>query len=402
MNNYPTASSASLRLGFHYHIPAYRDSDGRVKTAGYLGVFLDSLAECCRSLTCFLHSPLEHQIAHMDYALQAPNFTWVDVGPHLAVHKRILTGRKRVTSAVIAHRDQLDALLIRGPSPFLPLLASKAGVPVALLLVGDLVAAVSSSKHTGWRRQLIRLYSHWNTSHQLRAARHTLTFVNSHKLYDTLRPEVSQLQLIQTTTLSETDLYIRDDTCTTTPVQLLYAGRLNRAKGLFAIVESVGALVQQGHDVVLNLVGWSDEGQAFFDELQQVAQQHGVQNRVIYHGFKTVGPDLFEQYKAADIFVLASTSDFEGFPRVIWEALAHSVPVVATRVGSIPFYLKDQETAVLIPPCDTAALIRAVQQVITTSALRHHMIQQGLMLARQNTLEKRAVELVTTIEEWLS
>ncbi len=48
--------------------------------------------------------------------------------------------------------------------------------------------------------------------------------------------------------------------------------------------------------------------------------------------------------KKADIYVIASRSS-EGFPRTIWEAMAHCLPVVATKVGSIPAFIEGAAVA---------------------------------------------------------
>ena len=135
------------------------------------------------------------------------------------------------------------------------------------------------------------------------------------------------------------------------------------------------------------------------EELSAFAKHRAVSDRVIYHGYKKLGPELLAYYRAADTFVIASKG--ESFPRTIWEAMAHSLPVVATRVGSIPHVLTDMETAVLVDPGNSVQLAQALKQLMTDSALRQRLIRQGMTLARGNTLEKRACEMVEQIEQWL-
>lgn len=389
-----------MRLGFHYHVPMMTDAQGQIRTPGYLGRFLDSLAVHCESLTCFMHSPRPDERAQMDYAIQSPNVRWVDLGPHASVPRRMLNSRQ-ICEPIRKRRHTLDVMLIRGPSPLLPAVAQAAGnVPVALLLVGDYLAGVDDLPQPRWRKEAIRAWSYWNYRQQLRVARQALTFVNSHKLYEQLRPYVAQLYETRTTTLSSDDFFEREDTCQTRPIRLLYTGRMDRAKGLFHMVEAVAALVEQGEEVVLDLVGWPQKGDPVLEELQSLAQRKQVAERVVYHGFKPVGPELFRYYKNADIYVIASTSS-EGFPRTIWEAMAHSVPVVATRVGSISFYLQHEKTALLIAPRSNADLESAIKRLIHEQDLRRRLITCGIAEARSNTLEFRSKELVHQIEDWL-
>lgn len=389
-----------LHMGFHYHIPMMADEQGQLRTPGYLGRFLDSLAEHCDSLICFMHSPCADERAQMDYVIQSPNIQWVDIGPRVSVPKRTLNSH-RISRQLREQRHTLDVMLIRGPSPLLPAMAKAAGdVPVALLLVGDYLAGVDDLPQPRLRKEAIRAWSYWNYRHQLAVARKALTFVNSQKLYDQLRSYVPNLYETRTTTLSADDFFERDDTCQRKPIRLLYTGRMDRAKGLFHMVEAVAQLVNSGEDVVLDLVGWPQKGDTVLDELQVHAQKQNVAARVYFHGFKPVGPELFQHYKDADIYVIASMSS-EGFPRTIWEAMAHSMPVVATRVGSIPLFLEDNVSVKLAEPGSSSTLAFAIQDVIRSCKLRRKLITNGYGIAHQNTLEGRAVEMVSEIESWL-
>lgn len=388
-----------LRLGFHYHVPMCQGAGGVLKTPGYFGVFLDHLAAQCEMLMCFLHSPLPHEIPHLDYTLRAPNVQWVDIGPHSAFPIRVL--RTRATTGVVKKwRNELDALLIRGPSPLLPAIAGAVdSLPTALLLVADYLAGIDDINKPRWIKEIVRLWARWNHHQQMKVARRSLAFVNSRKLYNELRPMVTNLVETRTTTLTLADFYEREDTCTQRPVRLLYTGRIAHAKGLLQMVEALALLVNSGEDVVLDLVGWPEQGDPILDEVQALAREKGVVNRVLYHGYKPVGPELFAYYKQADIYVIASVSS-EGFPRTVWEAMANSLPVVATTVGSLPFYLHDRETAMLVPPRDSQQLAQAIATPIHDGELRRHLIHNGYALASENTLERRAREMVSLINDW--
>jgi glycosyltransferase involved in cell wall biosynthesis len=391
-----------MRLGFHYHIPFYQDDQGKLRTPGYLGRFLDSLAPHCENLICFMHSLGANDIDQMDYVLQSKNIRWVNIGSHSSVPKRILYSGK-YSQPVKDYRHELDALLIRGPSPLLPAMAHAAGdLPIALLLVGDYLAGIDDILQPRWRKEAIRLWSYWNYRQQLVIAKKSLTFVNSHKLYVQLEPFVQRLVETCTTTLSQNDFFEREDTCQQIPIKLLYTGRMDRAKGLFEIIESLAWLVNHGYDVTLNLVGWPQKGDTIVEELMQSALKKGIGERVIYHGFKTVGPELFAYYKQADIYVIASQGHFEGFPRTIWEAMAHSVPVVATNVGSIPYYLQQNHDAILVEPRQGEQLAHAVETLIISPTMRKAIIKQAMLTVKENTLENRSLEMYDKIVEWIN
>jgi glycosyltransferase involved in cell wall biosynthesis len=62
--------------------------------------------------------------------------------------------------------------------------------------------------------------------------------------------------------------------------------------------------------------------------------------------------------------VLVHPVRWEGFGLALLEAMQASLPVVATRVSSIPEIVADEETGVLVPPDDASALAAAVKRVL--------------------------------------
>jgi glycosyltransferase involved in cell wall biosynthesis len=73
-------------------------------------------------------------------------------------------------------------------------------------------------------------------------------------------------------------------------------------------------------------------------------------------------PDVAAWLHRAD--VLVHPVRWEGFGLALLEAMLASLPVVATRVSSIPEIVVDGETGVLVPPDDTFALADAVRRVL--------------------------------------
>lgn len=387
-----------MRLGFYYHVPAFVEGNG-IYTPGYQGRFLESLANHCDRLVLFLHTPRREEIQHLDHRIECPRVEFVPIGPHSRLPLRFVQARLYAVSQVREYRRGLDAMLLRGPSPLLPLLARAARpLPTVLLLVGDYLTGLDSSVQPWWRRQLIRAWALWNRRAQDQAAKRSLTFVNSRKLYEDLKSSVPALVEIRTTTLRQDDFFVREDTCTSRPYRLLYTGRLAAEKGLLDLVEAVSLLVAQGEDVELDLVGWADREGAIVERLRQHAVARGVLERVSFHGYKPVGPELFAFYRQADIFVIASRC--EGFPRSIWEAMAHSLPVVATQVGSILEYVG--QCALLVPPGRPDTLASAISELIHNPSRRREQIKKGFAIAQSSTLEYQVERMVSAIERYLA
>lgn len=365
---------------------------------GHLGCFIDALAAHCESVVCFMHSPLAAEFSQMDYEIQAQNVKLVDIGPHSSLPKRLLNVRGS-KQAVRGWKNKLDVMLIRGPSPLLSSIAAAvAPVPTALLLVGDQLAGVDDLPQPWWRKELIRAYWKWNSRRQLMVAQHGLVFVNSHLLFEQLKNQVSYLVETRTTTLEESDFFIREDTCQKRPIHLLYTGRMDRSKGILDIVDALGLLIRQGDDAVLDLVGMVVKGDPVLEMAAKRASELGISTRVQYHGYQPLGIKLFSFYRQADIYVTASQSS-EGFPRTIWEAMANGLPVVATRVGSIPDYIAD--CGWLTEPRDMNTLATSIHSVIHDEDERKRKIQSGYSIVRQNTLENRASEMMQKLEDFV-
>jgi glycosyltransferase involved in cell wall biosynthesis len=98
----------------------------------------------------------------------------------------------------------------------------------------------------------------------------------------------------------------------------------------------------------------------------------GLGGRVKFLGARTDVPDLLA---AADIGVLASHE--EGFPNAVLEAMAASLPVVATRAGGIPEAVDDGKTGLLAAVRAPAELGQALARLIADPALRRSMGEAG-------------------------
>ena len=386
-----------MRLGFYYHIPAIIQL-GKICVPGYLGRFLDELAIHMDRLVLFLHEPNTGENVNFDYPLQGANIDIVLLPPRKSAPYRLLHARK-FTMLLSQHSKNIDALMLRGPSHLLPSLANTdKSLPTILLIVGDYLAGIDSLPQPAWRKMLIRLMETVNYHEQLKVAAKSLVIVNGKNLFDQYDGIADRLIETRTTTLTKDDFYIREDTCQNRPIHLLYTGRMDPAKGLVDMVKALSLLVHEGEDVVLDFVGWPEKNSNILDQINSTARQEGVEDRIFYHGYKSVGPELFAYYKMADIYLIASQAS-EGFPRTIWEAMAHSLPVVATRVGSIPDFIEG--AAELVEPRDPTALAHSIQKLILDSELRKKYMARAFEIAKENTLETQVGKMSREIIQWV-
>jgi glycosyltransferase involved in cell wall biosynthesis len=91
--------------------------------------------------------------------------------------------------------------------------------------------------------------------------------------------------------------------------------------------------------------------------------------------------DIASLLKAADLFVLSSR--FEAVPMAILEAMAAGLPVLATRVGSIPEMVADGQSGLLVDPGDEDAMAGALATLAADRSLRDAMGAQGAQRHRE-------------------
>ena len=182
---------------------------------------------------------------------------------------------------------------------------------------------------------------------------------------------------------------------------MLYTGRIDVAKGLLELVEATSILIKENYRLVLNIVGWEQDNVARLVENKMIAlaKNLGIEKQLIFHGRKTVGPELNKMYQQADVYVIPSYH--EGFPRTIWEAMANSLPVIATKVGGIPSYLTHEKNAILIETKSVNEIVIGIKRMVSDSMLRKNIIVEGFELAKLNTLEVQTEKMISIVKETL-
>ncbi len=106
-------------------------------------------------------------------------------------------------------------------------------------------------------------------------------------------------------------------------------------------------------------------------ELDKLARACGVADRVRFLGSRT---DIPEILSAADVFMLSS--DYEGNPLTVMEAMAAGRPVVSTAVGGVPELVQEGVTGFLAPAGDAQRLAGAMSK-LSDAALRRSMGEAG-------------------------
>ncbi len=128
-------------------------------------------------------------------------------------------------------------------------------------------------------------------------------------------------------------------------------GRLERQKRFDILIDAVARLRQQRRDVTLVIAG---DG-SLAETLRTCASTHGVADACVFAGHRT---DVVDVLHGFDLFV--QSSEYEGTPNCVLEAMAVGAPVVATTVGGTAELIDDRVHGLLVSPHDPAALAAAI------------------------------------------
>ncbi len=115
------------------------------------------------------------------------------------------------------------------------------------------------------------------------------------------------------------------------PFQVLFAGRVEREKGVFDLLEiAEGFKSKSPGQLRIDICGGGDA----FDELKQAIADRGLIEDVILHG-KLKRPELLACYGRAHVVIVPTRSTFcEGMPMVAAEAILTGRPVVTSRLSN--------------------------------------------------------------------
>ena len=111
------------------------------------------------------------------------------------------------------------------------------------------------------------------------------------------------------------------------------------------------------------------------------------------------GYDVRPWFKAASVLILPS--DDEPFGRVLVEAMALGVPVVATRSGGVPEIVRDKEDGLLVAPGRADEIAFAAKKILNDDSLRNRLGQAALKRAECFSLEKHVADMTRLFQETL-
>jgi glycosyltransferase involved in cell wall biosynthesis len=115
-----------------------------------------------------------------------------------------------------------------------------------------------------------------------------------------------------------------------------------------------------------------------------------------YHGRGVPQHEMFSVYGAADLFIEASTQ--AGWNNPAAEAMACGVPLICTDIGGVRDFATHDETALLAPPGDVAALSSAILRMAGDETLRRRLSTAGLQRIERFDWDRSADRLFQLLQ----
>jgi glycosyltransferase involved in cell wall biosynthesis len=166
-------------------------------------------------------------------------------------------------------------------------------------------------------------------------------------------------------------------------INVLYFSHMSRLKGVYTAFEAADRILKERCDMMMTFGGpfEDDEVKNRLEELQNKYPQ-----RVHYLGYVEDEVERTKIFRQANIFIFPTLRDVFGL--VLLHAMAESLPIVASREGTIPEIVVDGTNALLIEKDDSEALAEKTLWLADNPVLRQNMGQAN----RRRYEEKYTVE----------
>jgi glycosyltransferase involved in cell wall biosynthesis len=171
-------------------------------------------------------------------------------------------------------------------------------------------------------------------------------------------------------------------------------GRLEPQKRFDILLDAFAQLSKSRPDLRLLIAG---EG-GLRDALQSQAARLGIEDTCRLLGLRS---DIADLHHAFQLFV--QSSDYEGTPNAVLEAMAMETPIVATGAGGTAEIARPGIEALIVPPSDTSALIAGIEQALGDHAgARDRAIRARQRIETRLSFEARMAALERIYDELAS
>ncbi len=160
------------------------------------------------------------------------------------------------------------------------------------------------------------------------------------------------------------------------PNRIVTCGRYEPQKNHHMLIDAMAIAIRKYPELKLSIYGTGN----LKDSLQEHIHQAGLEDSIILEGNVQDVPTVL---KTAEIFVLSS--DFEGAPNALMEAMAMGVPTISTNCpcGGPRMLLGDNENGILVPVADAQSMADAICKLHTDKNLQQIYSEGSSLFAKR-------------------
>ncbi|MFH1402293.1 MAG: glycosyltransferase family 4 protein [Patescibacteria group bacterium] len=167
---------------------------------------------------------------------------------------------------------------------------------------------------------------------------------------------------------------------------LLSVGRLVPWKGFKFLIEIMPDILKEIPTARLIIVGDGPQKA----ELEKIIAQLNLQKNVILTGCLS-REELFKQKQRVDVFIL--NTSFESFSFDTVEAMSLGLPVIATRIGSLPELIENNQEGILVEPNNKEEIKKAIMKIFQDDDFRKKIIHNAWQKVQKFSIQNSLNEL---------
>lgn len=167
---------------------------------------------------------------------------------------------------------------------------------------------------------------------------------------------------------------------------VLFLSLLSKQKGTDVAIKAFNELAQNNNNIKLIVAG---DGE-YLEEAKLLVKSLNLESRVIFTGFVR-NKEAPKYYNLSDVFIFP-TLRLESFGIVIAEAMACGIPVIASRIGSIPDVISDRINGVLFHPGDFIELAKQINLLLNDQQFSAIIVQNAQKKAMERFGLDRMIE----------
>jgi len=181
-------------------------------------------------------------------------------------------------------------------------------------------------------------------------------------------------------------------------IRLLFVGPITERKGVIYLVKAFDHLRKfniEPLQVELYLAGSLDKN--YWKKIEEFLSNREYSQNIRYLGYISDKEKLLQLYRKSDIFVLPTLG--EGFPRVIYEAMSQSIPVIVSRIKTVFETLENNDLVLYCNPRDPLSIAKNISTIINNESIRNKLVRNAFEFVWQKLDSDFPTQIIDLIKK---